>query len=128
VSSTGGDTIGKLTSDIIDTKLTKEGVRWLRFDGSMSQAARAAVVEEFDRPAKEPVVLLISLKAGGVGLNLTAANCELVGRNHQADSRRVHDGYMVERGDRATSNRPRTPSRTDEAGVRYAVHYQGHSW
>lgn len=61
---------------MIERTLSKEGVRWLRFDGSMSQQQRAATVEEFGQPANEPVVLLISLKAGGVGLNLTMANCE----------------------------------------------------
>ncbi|BEI81856.1 hypothetical protein CcaverHIS002_0210160 [Cutaneotrichosporon cavernicola] len=60
--------------DLIERTLTKEGVRWLRFDGSMSQLQRAACVEEFGKSVKEPVVLLISLKAGGVGLNLTMAN------------------------------------------------------
>nr|XP_019046210.1 DNA repair protein RAD5 [Kwoniella bestiolae CBS 10118]OCF25140.1 DNA repair protein RAD5 [Kwoniella bestiolae CBS 10118] len=60
--------------DLIETTLTKEGVKWLRFDGSMSQAQRAATIEEFGKKTKEPLVLLISLKAGGVGLNLTMAN------------------------------------------------------
>ncbi|WVR07134.1 hypothetical protein IAU60_004175 [Kwoniella sp. DSM 27419] len=62
--------------DLIETTLTKEGIRWLRFDGSMSQAQRAATIDEFGKKSKvkEPVVLLISLKAGGVGLNLTMAN------------------------------------------------------
>jgi hypothetical protein len=41
-----------------------------RFDGSMSQPQRAATVESFGKPTKEPLILLISLKAGGVGLNL----------------------------------------------------------
>jgi DNA repair protein RAD5 len=50
----------------------------------MSQAQRAATVEEFGQPSKEPVVLLISLKAGGVGLNLTMAN-----REYSAESRSV---------------------------------------
>jgi DNA repair protein RAD5 len=36
----------------------------------MSQAQRAATIEEFGKKRKEPVILLISLKAGGVGLNL----------------------------------------------------------
>jgi DNA repair protein RAD5 len=40
----------------------------------MSQAQRAATIEEFGKKTKEPVILLISLKAGGVGLNLTMAN------------------------------------------------------
>lgn len=43
----------------------------------MSQSQRATTVEQFGKPSKEPVILLISLKAGGVGLNLTMANCEL---------------------------------------------------
>ncbi|KAL1413610.1 DNA helicase rad5 [Vanrija albida] len=60
--------------DLIENSLTAEGVKWLRFDGSMSQAQRAATVDEFGEKHNEPVVLLISLKAGGVGLNLTMAN------------------------------------------------------
>lgn len=64
-------------TDLIEPTLSREGVRWLRFDGSMSQAQRAATVEQFGEPCSEPTVLLISLKAGGVGLNLTMANREL---------------------------------------------------
>ncbi|ODO09770.1 DNA repair protein RAD5 [Cryptococcus amylolentus CBS 6273] len=60
--------------DLIETTLTKQGVKWLRFDGSMSQAQRAGTVTEFGKKSAEPVVMLISLKAGGVGLNLTMAN------------------------------------------------------
>ncbi|EIW70729.1 hypothetical protein TREMEDRAFT_43337 [Tremella mesenterica DSM 1558] len=60
--------------DLIEPTLTREGIKWLRFDGSMSQAQRATTIEEFGKKSKEPVVLLISLKAGGVGLNLTMAN------------------------------------------------------
>jgi DNA repair protein RAD5 len=41
-----------------------------RFDGSMSQAQRATTIEEFGKKSREPLILLISLKAGGVGLNL----------------------------------------------------------
>lgn len=42
----------------------------------MSQAQRATTIEEFGKKNKEPLILLISLKAGGVGLNLTMANRE----------------------------------------------------
>ena len=46
-----------------------------RLDGSMSQRERSSVIAEFQDPSpKSPRVLLLSLKAGGVGLNLTAAN------------------------------------------------------
>ena len=58
----------------------------LRLDGSMSQRERERVIATFTAPNNETttatttgeappsLVLLISLKAGGVGLNLVAAN------------------------------------------------------
>eukprot|EP00173_Palmaria_palmata_P000563 Plantae.Rhodophyta-Palmaria_palmata.ctg1263.p1 GENE.Plantae.Rhodophyta-Palmaria_palmata.ctg1263~~Plantae.Rhodophyta-Palmaria_palmata.ctg1263.p1 ORF type:complete len:157 (-),score=31.01 Plantae.Rhodophyta-Palmaria_palmata.ctg1263:422-892(-) len=49
------------------------GVRPLVFEGSLTRKKRDAVIHQFDRnPAKQ--VLLLSLKAGGVGLNLVKAN------------------------------------------------------
>ena len=47
----------------------------MRLDGSMSHMVRSEVVSAFQsRHPHSPQVLLLSLKAGGVGLNLTAAN------------------------------------------------------
>lgn len=88
--------------DLIGQQLDRVGVKFLRLDGSMAQKARKAVLEEFqktetfedeiedsdeDTPSRDipskskpqssdasPTVLLISLKAGGVGLNLTTAS------------------------------------------------------
>ncbi|KAJ5800052.1 uncharacterized protein N7518_002120 [Penicillium psychrosexuale] len=90
--------------DLIGPQLSKVGISHLRLDGSMPQKARAAVLAEFTKaesftdddivdmeddtpgrswPAKSsspssptpaPTVLLISLRAGGVGLNLTTAS------------------------------------------------------
>lgn len=57
-------------------RLDRVALTCRRFDGSMSQAQRATTIEEFGKKTKEPLVLLISLKAGGVGLNLTMANRE----------------------------------------------------
>ncbi|GME44100.1 DNA repair protein rad5 [Neofusicoccum parvum] len=58
--------------DLIEPALARDNIPFVRFDGSMSQKARAAVLQEFtSRP--RGVVLLLSLRAGGVGLNLTAA-------------------------------------------------------
>ncbi|KAF2396795.1 hypothetical protein EJ06DRAFT_533532 [Trichodelitschia bisporula] len=58
--------------DVIQPALERDRIPYVRFDGTMSQKARAAVLEDF---ASRPVgmVLLLSLRAGGVGLNLTAA-------------------------------------------------------
>jgi len=57
---------------LIEPVLAKANMHFLRLDGSMAQKARAAVLEEF-RNSNKFTVLLISLRAGGVGLNLTAA-------------------------------------------------------
>ena len=64
--------------DLIAPQLTKHGFSHLRFDGTMSQKVRAQVIRAFSAEnssdPKAPRVLLLSLRAGGVGLNLTAAN------------------------------------------------------
>jgi DNA repair protein RAD5 len=58
--------------DLLGPALTSVGISWLRFDGSMSQKERARVLTEFaNRPRF--TVLFLSLRAGGVGLNLTCA-------------------------------------------------------
>src|SRR5690606_192843 len=57
--------------DRVEPHLTEAGIAFTRLDGSTRD--RAAVVAEFQNPAGPPV-LLISLKAGGTGLNLTAAD------------------------------------------------------
>ncbi|KAG5915072.1 DNA helicase rad5 [Claviceps africana] len=57
---------------LIEPALTRANVHFLRLDGTMAQKARAAVLDRFtDR--KGFTVLLLSLRAGGVGLNLTSA-------------------------------------------------------
>jgi DNA repair protein RAD5 len=58
--------------DLIEPALTRDRIPYLRFDGTMAQKQRAAVLEEFN-DTRRGVVLLLSLRAGGVGLNLTAA-------------------------------------------------------
>ncbi|KAJ5101847.1 hypothetical protein NUU61_004069 [Penicillium alfredii] len=88
--------------DLIAPQLSGVGISHLRLDGTMPQKARAAVLAQFTKPETyaddivdtdddtpgrngpsvfrpsssnpSPTVLLISLRAGGVGLNLTAAN------------------------------------------------------
>lgn len=88
--------------DLIGPQLTKAGINFLRLDGTMAQKARAEVIRQFtsmetyeeeleddydletklaqrkstysQTATSTPTVLLISLRAGGVGLNLTAAN------------------------------------------------------
>jgi DNA repair protein RAD5 len=73
--------------DIVQNALSREHISCLRFDGTTSQKQRAAVLQQFALPngsrgnsssregshAKGVGVLLLSLRAGGVGLNLTMA-------------------------------------------------------
>ncbi|WRT66541.1 uncharacterized protein IL334_003500 [Kwoniella shivajii] len=66
--------------DQIGLRLRQEGVDWTRFDGRMNASQRQQVIASFQRPmggdksASNPRVMLISLKSGAVGLNLTAAS------------------------------------------------------
>ena len=56
---------------LLREKLSAEGIEYCYLDGSTSD--RAEVVERFQKTESIPV-FLISLKAGGVGLNLTGAD------------------------------------------------------
>ncbi|KAK6278867.1 hypothetical protein POUND7_019134 [Theobroma cacao] len=59
--------------DLLEIPLRRRGIGFLRFDGRLVQKQRENVLKEF-RETGEKMVLLMSLKAGGVGLNLTAAS------------------------------------------------------
>ncbi|MEI9865344.1 MAG: C-terminal helicase domain-containing protein [Limisphaerales bacterium] len=61
--------VGMLT--LLKEKLTAESIEFCYLDGSTTD--RGAVVEKFQTNPAIPV-FLISLKAGGVGLNLTGAD------------------------------------------------------
>ena len=58
---------------LLREELDAEGVTHCYLDGSMSPKARQAAVDRFQNDATIPV-FLISLKAGGTGLNLTGAD------------------------------------------------------
>ncbi|HEY0192716.1 MAG TPA: C-terminal helicase domain-containing protein, partial [Kofleriaceae bacterium] len=57
--------------DLIEPHLTAAGIRYNRLDGTTTD--RAGVVATF-QAEDGPSVMLLSLKAGGTGLNLTAAD------------------------------------------------------
>ncbi|KAL9541494.1 hypothetical protein MBANPS3_009095 [Mucor bainieri] len=60
--------------DLIGGSLNREGITFTRLDGSMPQSKREKVLADFTQEGGEVGVLLISLRAGGVGLNLTCAS------------------------------------------------------
>lgn len=57
---------------IIEERLRREGLRFYTLQGSTPKERRAAMVEAFN--ADDTEVFLISLRAGGTGLNLTGAD------------------------------------------------------
>ncbi|GAA5843841.1 hypothetical protein JCM3766R1_005942 [Sporobolomyces carnicolor] len=71
--------------DRIEAVLHEENISTCRFDGSMRQEKREQVIKSFTAPNKDavpgskadkksPMVMLLSLKAGALGLNLTIAS------------------------------------------------------
>ena len=59
--------------DLIGAFLERGGYRYVRLDGATPQKERERVLATYEQ-SNGPILLLISLRAGGVGLNLTAAN------------------------------------------------------
>ncbi|MDC8785627.1 DEAD/DEAH box helicase [Roseateles koreensis] len=57
---------------LIETELTRLDLPYLSLTGATPVAARGEIVRRFQ--AQEVALMLVSLKAGGVGLNLTAAD------------------------------------------------------
>lgn len=58
--------------DIIEDRLSAEGISYYMLTGSTSKEKRMELVDKFN--ANDTQVFLISLKAGGTGLNLTGAD------------------------------------------------------
>ncbi|RAL66145.1 hypothetical protein DID88_005817 [Monilinia fructigena] len=59
--------------DLIQFALQDNNIAYTRLDGKMSRASRSVAMEKF-REDPTIVVILVSIAAGGLGLNLTTAN------------------------------------------------------
>lgn len=59
--------------DILEKEFAKEGIKYFKLTGQTKVSERMKLVEDFNKN-KEIQVFLISLKAGGTGLNLTGAD------------------------------------------------------
>lgn len=57
--------------DLIQVALEREGIDQYRFDGTMDVKKKSAAISEFKSRSQKPKVLIVSLKAGGVGLNVS---------------------------------------------------------
>ncbi|XP_021609407.1 DNA repair protein RAD5A isoform X2 [Manihot esculenta] len=59
--------------DLLQIPLSRSNIPFVRLDGTLSQQQRERVIKQFSED-DTILVLLMSLKAGGVGINLTAAS------------------------------------------------------
>jgi len=55
--------------------LDREQIEHYRFDGTMDVKKKGASISEFKAQSRKPKILVISLKAGGVGLNVCDFVC-----------------------------------------------------
>jgi superfamily II DNA or RNA helicase len=61
------------TLDLLEKSLAKQKIQSVRLDGTIPINKRKKIVESFEKE-DGPAVMLLSLKVGGVGLNLTRSN------------------------------------------------------
>lgn len=59
---------------LLEERLKKEKMSYLKLTGATSKTTRMELVRQFNDPEGRDFLFLISLKAGGTGLNLTAAD------------------------------------------------------
>ena len=52
--------------------MEREDLEWHRFDGTMDVKKRGESIARFKADSRAPKILIVSLKAGGVGLNVSA--------------------------------------------------------
>ena len=98
---------------ILELHLKKEKIPYLYLDGQTSLKDRQARVEQFQSDGSKTPLFLISLKAGGCGLNLTAADYvflldpwwnpavenQAIDRTHRiGQTRKVHACRLITRG------------------------------
>ena len=64
--------------DLLQELLQLNHYRYERLDGNTSASARTAAVDRFKRESFKRFVMLLSTRAGGLGLNLTAADTVII--------------------------------------------------
>ena len=83
--------------DLIQSRLYHEKIPLCRIDGSVEQETRDLIISEF-KESKKPMVMLLTLKAGGVSLNLVCANVAIVSDpwwNPAMDSQAIQRVYRI---------------------------------
>lgn len=82
--------------DIMEEYLTIRGFEYVRLDGTTKVSDRINLIDEFNQNDKV-LVFLLSTKAGGLGINLTAANVVVI---HDIDFNPYNDKQAEDRSHR----------------------------
>ncbi|XP_039058330.1 chromatin structure-remodeling complex protein SYD-like [Hibiscus syriacus] len=64
--------------DVMEDYLTFKQYRYLRLDGHTSGGDRGALIEKFNQQGSDFFIFLLSIRAGGVGVNLQAADTVVI--------------------------------------------------
>ncbi|GAQ90018.1 putative SNF2 family N-terminal domain containing protein [Klebsormidium nitens] len=64
--------------DVMEDYLVQKGYGYLRLDGSTGGADRGTLIEQFNAPDSSDFIFLLSLRAGGIGINLQAADTVII--------------------------------------------------
>ncbi len=60
--------------DVLEDYIKFRGFGYERIDGNVKSADRQTSIDRFSRPKSDRFIFLLCTRAGGVGINLTAAN------------------------------------------------------
>ena len=64
--------------DIIEDSLSRRQYKYARIDGSTRLDSRQSQIDEFNREESEMFLFLLTTRAGGQGINLTAADTVII--------------------------------------------------
>jgi chromodomain-helicase-DNA-binding protein 7 len=64
--------------DILEDWLNWRGWKHERLDGSSSASSRQAAIDRYSRPGSDRFVFMLSTRAGGIGITLTAADTVII--------------------------------------------------
>lgn len=98
--------------DLIQIALQDRGIRSVRLDGRMSRNERTASLDAF-RDDDGVIVILVSISAGGLGLNLTSASKVYV---MEPQFNPAAEAQAIDRVHRLGQRRPVTTTRFVMAG------------
>lgn len=97
--------------DLLEHYLDQKGHRSCRIDGAVSWQDRQAAMKQFNSPASDTFVFLLSTRAGGLGINLTAADTVIIydsdwnPHNDMQVRRRPSRGWSRKCGDEGVADR-----------------------